>query len=131
MTSQVAAVAFGPAVLRLVDGHNRQLWKERFHSSLDPYCDVFRSRILKSAHIVETLMIKLGQQRRKCSLDIEKINHETGRWLDWPFEPKLDPIGVAMHPMAPMGRRNIGEPVSGLERECLCNSHGMPISLWV
>ena len=76
-------------------------------------------------------MVKLSQKRRKRSLDIEKINHEAGRRLDRSVEPKLDPIGVAMHPVAAVGRRHIGQPMSGLERECLCNSHGMPISLCV
>jgi hypothetical protein len=69
-----------------------------------------------------------GAERR---FDIEEVDNEAGARIDGPFHSNFDPIGVAMHAVAPVLSRDVWQAVRSLECEGLRDFHRTPIALWV
>ena len=52
-------------------------------------------------------MIESDKQCGEYVFGIEKIDDKASFRIDDSFQPELHPVGMPMHPMAPMGHRDI------------------------
>ncbi len=112
-----------------MDGYYRKLWQHRLYSLPNPNCDVFCGWILEPFNLIKTLVVETHERRRKGILDIEKINDKACNRINYAFEFQFDTVGMAVHLMTSMCRRNIWQAVCRLKGEGLSYLHLIPITL--
>jgi hypothetical protein len=69
------------------------------------------------------MVIEALEQGLEGFFDIEEIDHKAGMRVHLAGEAKLDAIGMAVQPAAPMGLRHIGQMMRGLEGKGLGDRH--------
>ncbi len=83
----------------------------------EPGGDDFGGGGFEAGDVVEVVMVELGDDGRGHGLDISKVHHPRAIGVERADEMKDEAIGVAVEPVALVRRREVGEPVRGVEGE--------------
>ena len=77
------------------------------------------------------MVVELFAQGAERRFDIEEVDNEARVRINRPFHSNFNPIGVAVHAMAPVLSGDVWQAMRSLESKGLRDFHRTPIALWV
>lgn len=97
----------------------------------DPSRNVLSCRVLEAFNLIQAMMVESFPQWAERRLDIGEVDNKSRARIDRSFDSNFNPIGVAMHAVAPVFPGNVWQPVRSFESEGLRDFHRIPTTLWV
>ena len=108
----------------LPDLHFAEQGQVGFEPGPDPAGDILAGGVVQAGNVVEVVVVQLFEHGFECGLEFGKVHHPAGRLRRLAAHRQPDLERVAVQASALVFRRDVGQPVGGLEVKFLVDFHG-------